>query len=234
MSEINCNNCPICNSDSSGSSSVSSSGIVGTGSTPNKTAGSELLGQDVYSATAENPVSGTVPGTVIMDVLANIQSVLPDVINSISNVVGFMCELYFPFGTSSAYGKNDNKIRYATYPQIRRCFIGANLFAQANIGVFDGSEFAPYLGEQPYLMTFNFKIPENTKVKIYYGSSCRWMKVRSHQAYDGANTYLMILNMLSPCTSAGEEIHDTPLPTEKDKIVVDPVNKGTRAGQNLI
>lgn len=229
----NCNNCPI-SSGTSGSSSVS--GVSnGTGSAPKATAGSELLKQDPYAASQQQSIpSGSVPGTILMDVLANIQGVIPDVVNSVSDIVGFMCEIWYPFGTSSMYGKNDNRIRYSTSPQVRKCFIGANLFTQANIGVFDGSEFAPYVGEEPYLLTFNYKIPENSKVKIYYGGACRWMKVRRHEGMDGANTYLMILNFLSPCNSQGVEIHDDPLPTEESPLVVDPVNKGSHTGQNLI
>lgn len=231
-----CNNCPICNtSGSTGSSSISGTSS-GTGNPPKATAGSELMGLDPYKESNANTASGSVPGTVLMDVLASIQGVIPDVINSVSDIVGFMCEIWYPFGTSSAYGKHDNKIRYSTLPQVRKCFIGANLFAQANIGVFDGSEFAPFLGEEPYLMTFNYRIPENSKIKIYYGSSYRWMKVRRHEGQDGANTYMVVFNFLSPCTSSGEIIHDAPLPTEEDPIVVDPINaEGTvKAGQNLI
>lgn len=234
MDQCNCNNCPI----SSGSTGTSSGGGIstGTGSAPAKTSGSELLSKDPYQTANGAQISGTVPGTILMDVLASIQGVIPDVINGVSDIVGFMCEIYYPFGTSSAYGKNDNRIRYSTQPQVRKCFIGANLFTQANMGVFDGSEFAPYVGEEPYLMTFNYKIPENSKVKIYYGSSCRWMKVRRHEGLDGANTYLMILNFLSPCNSQGIEIHDDPLPTEENAIVADPVNAhgAVKAGQNLI
>lgn len=228
----NCNNCPI----SSGSSGTSSGDgtSTGTGSAPAKTAGSELLKRDLYQTANNTQVTGSVPGTIVMDVLASIQSIIPDIVNGISDIVGFMTEIYYPFGTSSMYGKHDNKIRYSTQPQVRKCFIGANLFTQANIGVFDGSEFAPYVGEEPYLMTFNYKIPENSKVKIYYGSSYRWMKVRRHEGMDGANTYLMILNFLSPCNSQGIEIHDDPLPTEESPIVVDPRNQGVRCGQNLI
>lgn len=232
----NCNdNCPICGGGSSGSSSVD--GVsAGTGAPPKPTAGSELLGRDPYEIANGTSISGEVPSTILMDVLASIQSVIPDVINNVSDIVGFMCEIWYPFGTSSVYGKNDNKIRYSTQPQVRKSFIGANLFAQANIGVFDGSEFAPFLGDVPYLMTFNYKIPENSKIKIYYGSSYRWMKVRSHQAQDGANTYMIIFNMLSPCTSSGEIIEDEPLPTEESPLVSDPVNaNGTvKSGQNLI
>lgn len=227
----NCNNCPISSGTSSGDGTS-----TGTGSAPVKTSGSDLLGRDPYQIANNTQVDGSIPGTILMDVLASIQSVIPDVINGVSDIVGFMCELYYPFGTSSAYGKNDNKIRYSTQPQVRKSFIGANLFAQANIGVFDGSEFAPFLGDVPYLMTFNYKIPENSKIKIYYGSSYRWMKVRSHQAQDGANTYMIIFNMLSPCTSSGEIIEDEPLPTEESPLVSDPVNaNGTvKSGQNLI
>ena len=219
-----------------GSSSISNGNSVGTGESPKETAGASYLKQDIYAFSQENKVSGPIPGTILMDVLASIQSVIPDVVNSVSDIVGFMCEIWYPFGTGSAYGKNDNKIRYSSMPQVRKCFIGANLFAQATIGVFDGSEFAPYVGDVPYLMTFNYKIPENSKVKIYYGNSCRWMKCRRHEAIDGANTYLMILNFLSPCTSAGELINDEPLPTQEDAIVIDPINaEGTvQAGQNLI
>lgn len=208
----------------------------GTGSPPAPTTGSELLKQDPYQVANNANISGPIPGTVLMDVLASIQGIIPDVISSISDIVGFMCEIYYPFGTSSIYGKHDNKIRYSSKPQVRKCFIGANLFAQANIGVFDGSEFSTFLGDVPYLMSFNYKIPENSKVKIYYGSSFRWMKVRYHQAQDGANAPLIIFNMLSPCTSSGEVIDDDPLPTEEDPIVVDPENaEGTvKAGQNLI
>ena len=230
-----CNDCPLNSNTSAGSSSAD--GIsTGTGSAPKSTAGSDLLGKDPYQSANSNQISGTVPGTILMDVLASIQGVIPDVINSVSDIVGFMCEIWYPFGTSSAYGKHDNKIRYSSHPQVRKCFIGANLFAQANIGVFDGSEFAPFLGEVPYLMTFNYKIPENSKVKIYYGSSYRWMKVRRHEAQDGANTYLIIFNFLSPCTSSGEIINDEPLPTEENSIVLDPINAEgqVHSGQNLI
>ena len=227
-----CNKCPI-GSGSSGSSSVSGSSS-GSGAPPKATAGSELMKQDPYSLANQSAQTGSIPGTILMDVLASIQSVVPDVVNSVSSIVGFMCEIWYPFGTSSMYGKNDNRIRYSTSPQVRNSFIGANLFTQANIGVFDGSEFAPYVGEEPYLLTFNYKIPENSKVKIYYGTSYRWMKVRRHEGMDGANTYLMILNFLSPCNSEGVEIYDEPLPTEEDPIVIDPINKGSHTGQNLI
>jgi hypothetical protein len=228
----NCNNCPI-SSGSSGSSS-NQGNSTGTGSSPETTTGSELMSQDSYETAASTPVSGSVPGTILMDVLASIQSVIPDVVNSVSDIVGFMCEVWYPFGTSSMYGKHDNRIRYSVSPQVRKSFIGANLFVQANIGVFDGSEFAPYVGEQPYLMTFNYKIPENSKIKIYYGTSYRWMKVRRHEGLDGANTYMVIFNFLSPCNSSGEEIYDDPLPTEADPVVIDPINKGAHCGQNLI
>lgn len=209
---------------------------TGTGKPAQPATGAGLLQVDPYAAANAAQVSGIVPSTVLMDVLASIQGVIPDVINNVSDIVGFMCEIWYPFGTSSVYGKNDNRIRYSAQPQVRKSFIGANLFAQTNIGVFDGSEFAPYLGETPYLMTFNYKIPENSKVKIYYGTSHRWMKVRSHQAQDGSGTYMIIFNMLSPCTSSGEVINDDPLPTEEDPTVMDPVNaEGTvRSGQNLI
>jgi hypothetical protein len=230
----NCNNCPI-SSGSSGSSSISGSGTVGTGTSASVPAGSELLGQDAYAVANENTVdTSSVPSTVIMDVLASIQSVLPDVMNSISDITGYMCRIYYPLGTSSMYGKNDNRIRYTSQPQVQKCFLGANLFAQTNMGVFDGSEFAPYVGEQPYLMTFNYRIPENSKVQIFYGTSYRWMKVRRHEALDGSGSPIMILNMLSPCHSNGELINDDPIPDETNPIVIDPVNNGSHCGQNLI
>lgn len=236
--ENNCNcdnNCKICGSDSSGSSSINNSSS-GSGSAPKDTAGIENLKDDVYKIANENQVSGSVPGTVIMDVLASIQSVIPDVVNSVSNIVGYMTEIWYPFGTSSVYGKNSNKIRYTAQPQVRSSFIGANLFTQANAGVFDGSEFSTFVGEAPYLLTFNYRIPENSKVKIYYGTSCRWMKVRRHEEMAGANGPMMIFNFLSPCTSAGELIEDEPTPDETSDLVVDPINaEGTvKSGQNLI
>lgn len=228
-----CNNCSICSSGFAGSSSVSSSA---TGSAPKETAGTQYLNQDPYQQASENPVSGSVPGTVIMDVLASIQSVIPDVVNSVSNIVGYMTEIWYPFGTGSIYGKHSNKIRYTAQPQVRSSFIGANLFTQANAGVFDGSEFSTFVGEAPYLLTFNYRIPENSKVKIYYGTSCRWMKVRRHEEMAGANGPMMIFNFLSPCTSAGELIEDEPTPDETSDLVVDPINaEGTvKSGQNLI
>ncbi len=231
--ECNCNNCPIGCSVDSGTSSNQGTAV---GSEPKLTAGAQHLAKDAYATARENPVGESIPGTVIMDVLASIQSVVPDVMNSVSDVAGYLCRIWYPFGSSSVYGKNSNRIRYSAEPQVQKCFMGANLFVQANMGVFDGSEFAPYIGETPYLMTFNYRIPENSKVQIFYGNSSRWMKVRRHEGIDGANTYLMILNFLSPCNSQGIEIHDDPLPTEESSIVVDPVNaEGTvKAGQNLI
>lgn len=235
----NCNcddNCPICNNSTTAGSSSVDGVATGTGAAPKPTAGSELMKRDPYEIANGTQITGQVPSTILMDVLASIQSVIPDVINNVSDIVGFMCEIWYPFGTSSMYGKNDNKIRYSTLPQVRKSFIGANLFAQANIGVFDGSEFAPFLGEMPYLMTFNYKIPENSKIKIYYGSAYRWMKVRYHQAQDGANTYMIIFNMLSPCTSSGEIIEDDPLPNESSALVNDYRNAegSVKSGQNLI
>lgn len=234
----NCDNCPICDSGSSGTSSgqgVSS----GTGSDPISAEGTELLKQDSYATAAENSETiktTSTPGTILMDVIANVQSCLPSVVNNIAEVVGFLCEIYYPFGTSSVYGKHDNKIRYTTYPQVRKCFIGANLFDQAPAGVFDGSEFSTFVGETPYLMTFNYRIPESSKVKIYYGSSSRWMKVRRHEEYPGSGGPLMILCYLSPCTSSGELIEDEPTPDESSTLVVDKANaEGTvKAGQNMI
>lgn len=235
--KCNCNNCEFCQTSvGSSSSSLDLNNSGGTGNAPQQTSGSELLKQDFYAKANANPQDSGVSGTVIMDVLASIQSIIPDVVGNISDVVGYMCHIYFPFGTSSLYGKHDNKTRYTSTPQIKKCFIGANLFTQTDIGTFDGSEFSPYLPEEPYLMTFNFKIPENSKVRIFYGNSSRWMKVRHHQATDGANAYLVIFNYLSPCNSSGELINDDPLPDETSDLVVDPVNaEGTvKSGQNLI
>ena len=78
---------------STGSSSISSNETAGTGTNPNLTDGSDYLKQDVYAAANSRKPTGAVPGTVLMDVLASIQSVIPDVINSVSNIVGFMTEI---------------------------------------------------------------------------------------------------------------------------------------------
>lgn len=231
--ECNCNNCPIVGSIDSGTSSNQGTAV---GSEPKLTAGSQNLAKDAYVTAKENPVSGSVPGTVLMDVLASIQSVIPDVMNSISNVVGYVCEIWYPFGSGSVYGKNSNRIRYTAEPQVRNNFIGANLFAQAPAGVFDGSEFSTFLPEQPYLLTFNYRIPENSKVKVYYGTSYRWLKCRRHEELSGANAPMMIFNFLSPCTSSGEVIEDDPILDETSDLVLDPINaEGTvKSGQNLI
>lgn len=215
-----------CDTTSNSGSSSSSQNII---KNPSPSSSTPTAMSDANTSISSNMTAGT----VLEDVVKSIQDVLPNVISNIAGVVGYRCEIWYPFGTSSVYGKNSNKIRYTIEPQAQSNFIGANLFTEAPMGVLDGSEFSTFVGEEPYLMTFGYKIPENSKVLIHYGTSKRWMKVRWHRAVDGSGNYLAIFNILSPLTSNGTEIKDKPAPKKDSTLVKDPKNKKI-AGQNMI
>ena len=83
----NCNcddNCPICNNSTTAGSSSVDGVATGTGAAPKPTAGSELMKRDPYEIANGTQITGQVPSTILMDVLASIQSVIPDVINNVS------------------------------------------------------------------------------------------------------------------------------------------------------
>jgi hypothetical protein len=172
--------------------------------------------------------------TVLEEVIQAMQNAVPDVVAGVASVLGHRVEVFYPFGTSSVYGKNDNKTRYTSKPQIKTTYLAGNVFQNAPIGTMDGSEFSSFVPEEPYIMTFKgFRLPENSKVVIHYLNSARTMKVRKHTAIDGESNYMVVFNILSPLTSSGETIEDDPELTMESNLVSTAENQNI-AGQNLI
>lgn len=172
--------------------------------------------------------------TIVENALAALQSITPNIAEVMAKVNGYRVLIWHPFGTNSAHGKYSNAIRYTESPQVKTYLLGGNLFQNAMMGTFDGVEFGTFLSEEPYLLSFGFRIPENSKVCIKYKESSRWMKVRKHTALDGESSYVAVFNVLSPLTSDGIQINDEPEPAEDSILILDPRNARGIAGQNLI
>lgn len=108
-------------------------------------------------------------------------------IGASSKVVGAKCELFYPRApipddVPQVFKNDSQNWEYSLVPDITKALIVQGLFGDTFRA--SDSSFDNYNADSPYIQTdMDFKIPKNTKVKIYRGENIFIMKVVEHNVY---------------------------------------------------
>ena len=110
---------------------------------------------------------------------------------------GYRCKIYFPVGSDNVYGVLDKYV-YRKKPDLDKLFICLSAVQETWEGTIDGTQYDPFLGDPPVILTrFEKRLPIMSKVILYYNEGIRIFRVAFHRSLDGAKPYF-IRNMLQP------------------------------------